>query len=127
MASVANYKGHRFHGPWLSKLPRDRQMADAIARRLAAGSTLRMTPIWPAGVTDRLWSVEKLIEESREVLPFHEVGFGLASLCAGRTTHFPLKHRHRLFVPSVANLKTARTLALDDELAVRRAIPIWRT
>ena len=33
----------------------------------------------------------------------------------------PLKHRHRLFVPSVANLKTARTLALDDELAVRRA------
>ena len=34
---------------------------------------------------------------------------------------FPLKRRHRLFVPSVANLKTARALAFDDDLAVRRA------
>jgi hypothetical protein len=34
---------------------------------------------------------------------------------------FPLKRRHRLFVPSVANLKPARALALDDDLAMQRA------
>jgi hypothetical protein len=42
-------------------------------------------------------------------------------LALARSFFFPLKRRHRLFVPSVANLKTARALAFDDDLAVRRA------
>jgi hypothetical protein len=42
-------------------------------------------------------------------------------LCAGPCFYFHLKRRHRLFVPSVANLKSASSLALDDDSAVQSA------
>lgn len=53
--------------------------------------------------------------------PFHQSASGW------RLVRWPVffliffEARHRLFVPSIADLQTARLLALDDDLAVQRA------
>ena len=49
------------------------------------------------------------------------------SMAGGRTRVCGSGSTRALFVPSVANFKTARTLALDHDLAVLAHILVWRT